>query len=72
MRKFKLESTLLYLGITLLGLGLFRETLRLPLWCDWIFPGAAILWFIAVFVVRRATRKQHQPSLRFESRNRWR
>ena len=66
MRKFKLESTLLYLGITLLGLGLFREPLRLPLWCDWIFPGAAILCFIAVFVVRRRHKKaaSAQPSFR--------
>jgi len=66
MGKSKLESALLYLGITFLGLALFREALRLPLWCDWIFPGAAILCFIAVFAVRRRHKKaaSAQPSLR--------
>jgi len=56
----KLESTLIYLGSAFLGLGIFRETLHLPLWADWIFPAAAILSFVAVFVVRR--RRKRDPS----------
>jgi hypothetical protein len=66
MGRSKLESTLLYLGISFMGLALFRETLHLPLWSEWIFPSTAVLSFIAVFVVRRRHKKAApaQPSPR--------
>ena len=64
MRNSKLESPLIYLGSAFLGLGIFRETLHLPPWADWICPGAAIMTFIAVFVVRRRRKRaaSAQPS----------
>jgi hypothetical protein len=66
MRNSKLESALIYLGSAFLGLGIFRETLHLPPWVDWICPGAAIITFIAVFVVRRRHKRaaSAQPSSR--------
>src|SRR2546421_426409 len=66
MRSSQLESALIYLSSAFMGLGIFRETLHLPLWADWIFPGAAILTFIAVFVVRRRRKRaaSAQPSPR--------
>ena len=57
MGKSKLETTLFWLAIAFLALGLFREPLHLPLWSDAIFPAAAIVTFIAFFVVRRRTTK---------------
>ena len=48
---------LFYLAFGFLALGLFRQPLHLPLWSDTIFPAAAILAFIALFVVRRRTKK---------------
>src|SRR5437868_11294323 len=57
MRSSQLESALIYLGSAFIGLSVFRETLHLPLWADWIFPSAAILTFVGVFVVRRRRKR---------------
>jgi hypothetical protein len=56
MQKSSLESPLLYLGFACMAGSLFRASLGLPLWSEFVFGGAALGCFVGVFAVRRSQR----------------